>query len=173
VRPSTTLLVRHERRGEPVDESSTRGDCRCASVAAQAASAVTQPVKLWVHCLAERLAIVRAVTRVNPEQASKVVPWTPTRLTNGEGWYPLSKQPTHADDGVHRGTGSSTGERFSAQRGRSALGERSRLSTPSVGRRPTWKSERSIVLRKPGNAGGGKGPRFWVLPTMPRIWRLA
>jgi hypothetical protein len=86
-----------------------------------------------VHCLVERLAIVRAVTRVNPEQASKVVPWTPTRLTNGEGWYLSSKQPTHADDGVHRGTGSSTGERFSAQRGRSTLGERSRLSTSSWG----------------------------------------
>ena len=26
-----------------------------------------------------------------------------------------------------------------------------------------WESERPIVLVKPGNAGGGKGPCFWVL----------
>ena len=67
-------------------------------------SAVTQPLKPWVHCLAERLAIVRALTRVNPKQASKVVPWTPTRLTNGEGWHLSPKQPTFAGDRVHRGT---------------------------------------------------------------------
>ena len=30
-------------------------------------------------------AILRAVTQVNPEQASKVMWWTPTRLHNGEG----------------------------------------------------------------------------------------
>ena len=30
-------------------------------------------------------AILRAVTRVKPEQASKVKLWMPTRLNNGEG----------------------------------------------------------------------------------------
>lgn len=29
--------------------------------------------------------------------------------------------------------------------------------------RPGWESERPIVPRKPGNAGRGKGPQFWVL----------
>lgn len=31
------------------------------------------------------------------------------------------------------------------------------------GRRPVWASERAIRPRKPGNAGGGKGPYFWCV----------
>ena len=33
---------------------------------------------------------------------------------------------------------------------------------------PRWASEGPIVPRKPGNAGRGKGPWFWVLRTEPR-----
>ena len=55
-----------------------------------------------------RFAIARAVTRVNPEQASKVTMWTPTRLNYGEGWHPLRKPPTRARGGVHRGNGNGT-----------------------------------------------------------------
>src|SRR5215472_2800425 len=29
------------------------------------------------------------------------------------------------------------------------------------GRRPIWESERAIRPKRPGNAGGGKGPYFW------------
>ncbi len=47
---------------------------------------------------------MQAVTRVNPEQASKVKSWTPTRLNNGEG--STSRQATDARTGsVHRGNG--------------------------------------------------------------------
>jgi len=35
----------------------------------------------------------------------------------------------------------------------------------SAGDGPGWVSEGSIVPRKPGNAGGGKWPWFWVLRT--------
>jgi hypothetical protein len=31
-----------------------------------------------------------------------------------------------------------------------------------------WASEGPILPRKPGNAGGGKWPWFWVLRTEPR-----
>src|SRR6266699_1561834 len=33
--------------------------------------------------------------------------------------------------------------------------------TPWQARRATQESERIVVLMKPGNAGGGKGPHFW------------
>jgi len=36
-------------------------------------------------------------------------------------------------------------------------------ATPPIGRRLTGASERVIVAKKPGNAGGAKGPYFgWV-----------
>ncbi len=47
------------------------------------------------------------------------------------------------------------------------LGEGSRPSTHRR-MRSGRESERSIVLLKPGNAGGGKGPHFWVLST--ELW---
>ena len=38
----------------------------------------------------------------------------------------------------------------------------------SVGDGRRWASEGPRVPWKPGNAGGGKGPWFWVLRTEPR-----
>ena len=35
------------------------------------------------------------------------------------------------------------------------------------------KSEKVVVLTKPGNAGGGKGLHFWLLSKEPRTGRLA
>jgi hypothetical protein len=46
---------------------------------------------------------MRAATRVNPEQASKVKVWTPTRFSDGEGRGAAGKQPTRAPVAVHRG----------------------------------------------------------------------
>ena len=43
--------------------------------------------------------------RVKPEQASKVMMWTPTRLMYGEGPRGAGKQPTDAPVPVHRGNG--------------------------------------------------------------------
>jgi hypothetical protein len=42
-----------------------------------------------------------------------------------------------------------------------------------LGRRAAVVSERLIVPLKPGNAGGGKEPHFWVRTTKPRMRRLA
>ena len=42
-----------------------------------------------------------------------------------------------------------------------------------TGRRAMRESERPIVVVKPGNAGGAKGPRFWVLLKKARTGRLA
>jgi hypothetical protein len=38
---------------------------------------------------------------------------------------------------------------------------RAAASTARLGRRFGRESDRAIVLRRPGNAGGGKGPDFW------------
>ena len=44
--------------------------------------------------------------------------------------------------------------------GRPVAGEGSGLDVVA-GRRPRRVSDRVIVLSRPGNAGGGKGPDFW------------
>jgi hypothetical protein len=109
----------------------------------------------------------RAVTRVNPEQASKVKMWTPTRLDNGEGRSAEGKEPTRAPFAVHRGNGNSTWGRSEEQRGKLSLA-RVRCPRHGVGSWPVRVAERLVVPVKPGNAGGGKGPYFWVLLKEPR-----
>ena len=117
-------------------------------------------------------ASIRAVTRVNPEQASKVMMRMPTRLSNGEGRRAKEKQPTRASFviagvmGVARVKGSCT------QRGRPDR-VRGCDSRRRIRRRPGRESERLVVPGKPGNAGGGKGPHFGVLSMKPRRRRLA
>ena len=104
----------------------------------------------------------RAVTRVKPEQASKGKLWTPTRPEFGEGstiWE--SSRQTH----LGRSTGvmgTARRDRGSRKRGRPVLDEGSGLNG-AVGHRPTRESDRFVVLMKPGNAGGGKGPDFWCV----------
>jgi hypothetical protein len=120
-----------------------------------------------------RRASPRAVTRVNPEQASKVQAVdADSALTRGrpprEG-----EAPTDAPFAVHRGSGNGTSATVvwcnvggpRAARGRGAQRHR--------GCRSAWASERPVLPRKPGNAGGGKGPHFWVLLKEPRTRRLA
>jgi hypothetical protein len=116
---------------------------------------------------------MRAITRVNPEQASKVKSWTPTRPNIGEGRCSTGKSPTRAPVVVHRGMGNGTHGRFSGQRGKPTADERLRRSTRPSGWWLAWVSERLIVPLKPGNAGGGKEPRFWVRARKPRTRRLA
>ena len=162
--PSPHYSVRHEGAGDqwmedppkqwsvrlgsyPDGASRSSGDNRALSGA---------PANLW------------AVTRVNPEQASKGKLRTPTRLNNGEGRCAEGKQPTDAPSAVRRGSGNSTWGRFSGQRGKPA-GERGRDLRCRLGRQPSQVSERPIVPRKPGNAGGGKGPHFWMLRR--ELWR--
>jgi len=99
---------------------------------------------------------------VNPEQASKVEMRKPTRLPFGEGRRAVGKEPTRAPAAIRRGNGSGTRGKFSAQRGRSEC-ERGGSPQRRDRRRRAQKSEGLIVPKKPGNAGGGKGPHFRVL----------
>jgi hypothetical protein len=148
------------RREMSVMEGVIQIDCRFDLVAGERIGWVTG------RCEASRQrppmggrAILRAVTRVNPEQASKVEMWTPTRPKTGEG--STDGEATDAcTRPVHRGSGDGTSEGHLGQRGRSGLGGGSG-SKRRIRRRPVRKSERVVVPLKPGNAGGGKGPCFW------------
>ena len=96
---------------------------------------------------------------MNPEKASKVKMRAPTHSVLGEGRSASVKQPPREAGAVRRGKGSSTHGRFVAQHGRPA---EARGSDPQCDFRSRLRreSERPIVLMKPGNAGGGKGPWF-------------
>jgi hypothetical protein len=114
----------------------------------------------------------QAATRVNPEQASKVKLWTPTRLNNGEGRRAPGKQPLIAPGAVHRGNGSGMWGRVDAQRGRPGRARgRSPQRIPGV--RSGRDSEGPMVLLKPGNSGGGTGPYFWSASQRSPEGRLA
>ena len=118
---ASVSLVRHERRVMSMDESSIRisvgrfgswravrsGDWPDRSLATKAA----------LGGRANR----RAVTQVNPEHASKVEWWTPTRAEDGEGR--TGGEATDASTRpVHRGKGDGTPGRHHGQRGRPAWG---------------------------------------------------
>ncbi len=102
-------------------------------------------------------AILRAVTRVKPEQASKSELWTPTRQVHGEGRAGRGRKPMEAPVPVHRGSGHGTQEEGYGQRGRS-VSVGGRTSKVAIWRLAGRKSEGGTVLLKPGNAGGGKAP---------------
>ena len=104
----------------------------------------------------------RAVTCVKPEQASKGKLWTPTRPEFGEGitvWGSSRRMHPNRSTGV---MGTARRDRGSRKRGRSALNEGSGLNGVE-GHRSARKSDRVVVLSKPGNAGGGKDPDFWYV----------
>lgn len=110
--------------------------------------------------------------RMNLEQASKVKTWTPTRLNNGEG---RSERGRNRQEHPRRSTGV---VRMAREEGppRNVGGPQLRgvaALDAGLGRQELWESERSIVAVKPGNAGGAKGPHFWVLSKKPRTGRLA
>jgi len=123
--------VRHERRVIPMDESSIQitvgrsgswraiglGDWSDRSLATKAA-------------LGGR-ASRRAVTRVNPEHASKVEWRMPTRAENGEGSTggEATDASTHP---VRRGSGDGTPGRHHGQRGRPAWGAALAATSPWV-----------------------------------------
>ena len=106
------------------------------------------------------LVSMQAVTRVNAEQASKRVMQEPTRLNFGEGrrrWDSMSEQVHRScrgkgdgmqATGTRRNTGSPSGDR------------RGQLATRESQAGPCGVAERPAVPRKPGNAGGGKGPQL-------------
>jgi hypothetical protein len=102
---------------------------------------------------------------------SKVV--TSTRRLCGEDRSVARKQPTRALAMVTGVVGAARREGFSAQRGRPGRDAGLWSATTSSGRRSRRESERLIVPRKPGNAGGGKGPHFRVLLRKTRTRGLA
>jgi hypothetical protein len=114
----------------------------------------------------------QAATRVNPEQASKVKLWTPTRLNNGEGRSAPGKKPLTAPGAVHRGNGSGMWGRARAQRGRPGRA-RGRSPQRVPGARSDRDSEGLVVPMKLGNSGGGTGPCFWNASQGDSVGRLA
>ena len=114
-----------------------------------------------------------AVTRVNPEQASKVRDVDADSALTGGRPPRGGEAPTYAAAMVRRGRGSGTQGRFSdatwearVRRAVATLGTASRWWSARV-------SERLRVLMKRRNGRGGKEPHFWVLPKEPRMRRLA
>ncbi len=110
--------------------------------------------------MSERLATVRAATRVKPEQASKELTRESSRPNNGEDqWGPSGR--TEALGHARRGIRRSTYRGHTAQHGRSAPEDRNTGHLSAEGR-PWQKSEEPIRARKLGNAGRAKGLWFGV-----------
>ena len=108
----------------------------------------------------ERLATVRAATRVKPEQASKDLMRGSSRPDNGEDQRCLC-QRTEAHGQTRRGIGRRTYRGHATQHGRSVTEARV-AGLPSAEGGPWQKSEEPIRATKPGNAGRAKGLWFGV-----------
>jgi hypothetical protein len=117
-------------------------------------------------------ASVRAATRVKPEQASKGLMRAPSPLSMDEGRCGRLDAPTDEGRLARRGSGRSTYARGDWQHGRPVVLAGQPANGPAEGR-VQQASEGPIVLTKPGNAGGGKGPWFGVRANEPRRGRLA
>ena len=107
---------------------------------------------------------MQAETRVNVEQASKRAMRKPTRLRNGEGRRP-SDQVSDKDRADSAGvvTSACMQEEVVWNTGSPCGGERDPQSGPRERQaEPLRVAERPVVARKPGNAGGAKGPWFRV-----------
>jgi hypothetical protein len=105
------------------------------------------------------LASSRAVTRVNPEQASKVKLLTPTCRLSGEGRCAWGKQLARAPLAVAGVVGTAR-EQGSCRNVGGPRRARGRGPQHCFGQWPARASERFIVPMTPGNAGRGKGPHF-------------
>ena len=108
----------------------------------------------------ERLATVRAATRVKPEQASKDLMRGSSRPDNGEDQR-CPCQRTEAHGQTRRGIGRSTYRGHTTQHGRSVAEARNTGHLSAEGG-PWQKSEEPIRATKPGNAGRAKGLWFGV-----------
>jgi hypothetical protein len=118
------------------------------------------------------LATLWAVTRVNPEQAPKGScecrpAWDAGKAVAPEAGETAERLVTR------RGSGDGTQREGASQHGRPIAERESLTRNRSLGGGPRWESEGPIVPWKPGNAGGGKGPWFWVLRKEQRRgdWR--
>jgi len=150
-------------------------NCRCISVATEAAGRVTDPLKPsgqrpTVGGSASR----RAATYVKPEQASKVKSRGPTGLNNREGRRSPWEQPTDDHGDARRGKGRGTPAQHTGQHGRSHAVRR-RAPRSTFGVEPCGKSEGLIVPDGPAgrNRQGGKEPWFEACLTEFRVGRVA
>jgi len=116
---------------------------------------------------------LRAATCSESRAGSESTVVTPTRPLRGEGRSIAMKQPTRAVAVVTGVVGSGTQGRFSEATREARKGAGLWPATLSSGQRSGRVSERPIVLAKPGNAGGGKGPHFRVLLRRTRTRGLA
>jgi hypothetical protein len=108
-----------------------------------------------------------AATRVNPEQASKASRESRPAHSTGKAAASGTGQPPRFRT-TRRGSGGGTRRKNGSQHGRPTEARGSLPLDCSVGGGLRWASEGPIVPRKPGNAGGGKGPWFWALRTESR-----
>ena len=114
-----------------------------------------------------------AATRSESRAGSESTVVTPTRPLRGEGRRIAGKKPTRALAVVTGVVGSGTQGRFSGATWEARRDAVHTAATAPLGCRSRRESERPIVPRKPGNAGGGKGPHFRVLLKETRTRRLA
>jgi hypothetical protein len=116
---------------------------------------------------------LRAATRSESRAGSESTVVTPTRHQRGEGRRIMVKQPTDAAMMVTGVIGSGTQGRFFDATRETRNSCKGATCNAAVGWRAGRESERPIVLGKPGNAGGRKGPHFRVLQKQTRTRRLA
>src|SRR5215468_5669697 len=104
---------------------------------------------------------MQAVTRVNAEQASKRLTQEPTRRVivraAADGTVRANK-----DHQTCRGNGDGKQAKLTSSNTGSPSGDRrcDQLAPRESQAGPFGVTERLVVLRKPGNAGGGKGPQL-------------
>ena len=108
-----------------------------------------------------------AATRVNPEQASKASCESRPAHSTGKAVVSGTGEPSRFRM-TRRGSGGGTRRKNESQHGRLTEARGSLPLDCPEGGGPRWASEGPIVPMKPGNAGGGKGPWFWVLRTESR-----
>ena len=109
---------------------------------------------------------------MNPEQAPKgSCKWRPDSVA-GKAEAPEAGE-TAERLVTCRGSGGGTQREGASLVGRPIVERESLTRNRSLGGGPRWESEGLTVPGKPGNAGGGKEPWFWVLRKEQRRgdWR--
>ena len=110
------------------------------------------------------MASMQAETRVNVEQASKRAMRKPTHLRFGEGRCPSGETSDRRRmDSAGVVTSACMQEEVVRNTGSPCGGERDPQPVPREGQAgPLRVAERPVVVKKPGNSGGAKGPWFRV-----------
>jgi hypothetical protein len=143
--------VRHEGPARRMSESLIR-----AIIGSPESNPGTQSVRPWVKSTLGRQAKLRAVTRVNPEQAPKVQMWMPILPNRGEGRCASGKNRSEHRLWSTGVVGTARNECLLGNVGDS-LWEAGRDCRRRHGRRPWRVSERPMVPVKPLTTVEGRG----------------